>query len=132
MRFIQTLCLPSLCTSFAMNAQVLPSSSGACSVNSVGLEGCNWISGVTRPDKKTNGRTKLFVTHYTLAPGASLRTPVKGYDNLIVGMNNGELANETKSPQTHVGVTNESAMLMPKKERYLLQNIGKLNLAARG
>jgi hypothetical protein len=45
----------------------VPSSSGACSVNSAGLKSCNWISGVMRHDKKTNRMAKLFVTHYTLA-----------------------------------------------------------------
>ena len=94
--------------------------------------GCNWLSALTvLADKKTengNGKTKLFVTHYTLAPGAPLRTPVEGYDNLVVGMNDGELANETKLPQTHVNVTTGSVVLMPKEETYLLRNIGKQNL----
>jgi hypothetical protein len=83
--------------------------------------GCNWLSALTvLADKKTengNGKTKLFVTHYTLAPGAPLRTPVEGYDDLVVGMNDGELANETKLPQTHVNVTTGSVVLMPKEAR---------------
>ena len=129
MRSLQVLCLLALCTSFSATAQVSPSSSGACSVSPAGLEGCNWLSGLTaRPDKKTEGKTKLFVTHYTLAPGAPLRTPVEGYDNLVVGMNDGELANETKSPQTHVNVAKGLVVLMPKEETYLLRNIGNQNL----
>jgi len=43
-------------------------------------------------------------------------------------MNDGELANEIKLPQTHVNVTNGSVVLMPKEETYLLRNIGKQNL----
>jgi len=72
MRSIQVLCLLAFCTSFATTAQVLPSSSGACSVSPAGLEGCNWLSALTgRPNKKAeNGKAKLFVTRYTLAPGA--------------------------------------------------------------
>jgi mannose-6-phosphate isomerase-like protein (cupin superfamily) len=130
MRSVQVLCLLAFCTSFAAKAQVLPSSSGACSVSPAGLEGCNWLSALTvRPNKNAeNGKTKVFVTRYTLAPGAPLSTPVEGYDNLVVGMNDGELANEIKLPQTHVNITNGSVVLMPKEETYLLRNIGKQNL----
>jgi hypothetical protein len=53
---------------------------------------------------------------------------VEGTDVLIVGMNNGEVANEKKSPQSRVNVTNGLAMLMPKEEPYLLRNIGKQSL----
>jgi hypothetical protein len=132
MRYIQVLCVLAICTSFAATAEVLPSSNGSCSVSPTGLMGCNWLSALTvLADKKTengNGKTKLFMTHYTLAPGAPLRTPVEGYDDLVVGMNDGELANETKLPQTHVNVTTGSVVLMPKEETYLLRNIGKQNL----
>jgi hypothetical protein len=130
MRSIKVLFLLALCTTLAATAQVLPSSTGACSVSPAGLESCNWLSAVTvRPDKKTeNAKTKLFVTRYTLAPGAPLKTPVEGYDNLVVGMNDGELANETKSPRTYVNVTNGSVVLMSKEEAYLLRNVGKQNL----
>jgi hypothetical protein len=88
------------------------------------------MSGVrSHPGKQTEkGKTALFVTFYTLAPGAPLRTPVEGYDNLIVGMNDGELTNEAKSLKDHISVTNRSVLLMPKEETYLLQNIGKQNL----
>jgi mannose-6-phosphate isomerase-like protein (cupin superfamily) len=53
---------------------------------------------------------------------------VEGTDVLIVGMNNGELVNEKKSPLNHVDVSSGLVMLMPKKEPYLLGNIGKENL----
>ena len=72
--------------------------------------------------------SKLFVTRYILAPGAPLTLSVEGHDVLIVGMNNGELVNEEKSPPSHVNVSNGSVMLMPKEEPYLLRNIGKESL----
>ncbi|HET7891084.1 MAG TPA: hypothetical protein VFL34_06140 [Candidatus Sulfotelmatobacter sp.] len=53
---------------------------------------------------------------------------VEGTDVLIVGVNNGELVNEKKSPQSHVNVSNGLVMLMPKEEPYLLRNIAKENL----
>jgi mannose-6-phosphate isomerase-like protein (cupin superfamily) len=43
-------------------------------------------------------------------------------------MNNGELVNEKKFPQSHVAVSTGLVMLMPKGEPYLLRNIGKENL----
>jgi hypothetical protein len=75
-----------------------------------------------------DSRPKLFVTRCILAPGAPLSPLVEGTDVLIVGMNNGEVANEKKSPQSRVNVTNGLAMLMPKEEPYLLRNIGKQSL----
>jgi hypothetical protein len=69
--------------------------------------------------------SNLFVTRYRLAPGAPLRTPVAGQDAVIVGMNNGELSNEKKSPPSHVNVSNGSVLLMPKEEPFLLRNVGK-------
>jgi hypothetical protein len=72
--------------------------------------------------------SKLLVTRYALAPGAPLNPPAEGHDALVVGMSNGELVNEKKSPPSHVNVSNGSVMLMPKEEPYLLRNIGKDNL----
>ena len=72
--------------------------------------------------------SKLFVTRYILAPGAPLNPPVEGHDAVIVGMNNGELVNEKKSPPSHVTMLNGVVMLMPKEEPYLLRNIGRENL----
>jgi hypothetical protein len=79
-------------------------------------------------DTVTDSRPKLFVTRCILAPGAPLNPLVEGADVLIVGMNDGELVNEKKSPQSHVNVSSGSVMLMPKEEPYLLLNIGKENL----
>jgi len=72
--------------------------------------------------------SKVFVTHYRLAPGAPLSTPVEGRDAVIVGMSNGELSNEKKSPPSRVVVSNGSVILMPKEEPYLLRNLGKETL----
>ena len=47
---------------------------------------------------------------------------------MIVGMNNGELVNEKKSPPNHVTMSTDSVMWMPKEEPYLLRNVGKENL----
>ena len=69
--------------------------------------------------------SQLFVTRCILAPGAPLNPFVESRDVLIVGMNNGELVNEKKSPQSHVNVFNGLVILMPKEEPYLLRNTGK-------
>jgi mannose-6-phosphate isomerase-like protein (cupin superfamily) len=79
-------------------------------------------------DTVADSRPKLFVTRCILAPGAPLNPLVQGTDVLIVGMNDGELVNEKKSPQGHVTVSSGLVMLMPKEEPYLLRNIGKENL----
>ena len=71
--------------------------------------------------------SKLFVPRYILAPGAPLNPP-EGREILIVGMNNGELLDEKKSPPSDVNVTNGLVILMPKQESYLLRNIGKRSL----
>ena len=72
--------------------------------------------------------SQLFVTRCILAPGAPLNPFVESRDVLIVGMNNGELVNEKKSPQSHVNVFNGLVILMPKEEPYLLRNTGKEKL----
>jgi len=43
-------------------------------------------------------------------------------------MNNGELVNEKRSPQSHVNVSTGLVILMPKEEPYLLRNTGKEKL----
>ena len=73
-------------------------------------------------------RSALFVTRYVLSPGAPLNPPVEGTEVLLVGMNNGELLNEKKSPESHVNVSNGLVILMPKQEPYLLRNVGKQSL----
>jgi len=90
------------------------------------------IRGVRRADTNKTTETaddsKLFVTRYILAPGAPLNSTVEGRDILIVGMNNGELLDEKRSPRSNVTLTNGSVILMPKEQLYLLRNIGKQSL----
>jgi len=74
------------------------------------------------------GTPAVFVTRYILAPGAPLNPPVPGTEALIVGMGNGELLNEKKSPQRHITVFDGQVMLMPQQEPYLLRNVGKESL----
>jgi mannose-6-phosphate isomerase-like protein (cupin superfamily) len=71
---------------------------------------------------------RSYSSHGSLAPGAPLNPLIEGREVLIVGMNNGELLNEKKSPPTHVDVRSGLVMLMPKEEPYLLRNVGKANL----
>jgi mannose-6-phosphate isomerase-like protein (cupin superfamily) len=86
----------------------------------------------TAPNRTThaadNNRSALFVTRYILAPGAPLHPPIEGQEVLIIGIGNGELSNEKKSPQRHVRVTSGLVMVMPKEEGYLLRNVGKQSL----
>lgn len=136
MRYVSAFCLFVLLSHFMVTAQVLPTSNGSCRVTASGLESCNWMSGVSLrkagTSKSTHSvdddRSALFVTRYILAPGAPLNPPIEGTEVLIVGMNNGELLNEKKSPQSHVNVSNGLVILMPKQEPYLLRNVGKQSL----
>jgi mannose-6-phosphate isomerase-like protein (cupin superfamily) len=134
MRYVPMFSLFALLSGLTAMAQVLPTSSGSCSIAASGLQGCNWMSGVSlrkataskTTDLADNSRSALFVTRFILAPGAPLdsRTIVGG-EVLIVGRNNGEVINEKKSPPSHINVYDGSVMLMPKEEPYLLRNIGK-------
>jgi mannose-6-phosphate isomerase-like protein (cupin superfamily) len=137
MRYVTAFCLFVLLSSHSTEAQVLPTSSGSCGISASGSLDCDVMSAInlrrqtdTRKttDTAADERSKLFVTRCILAPGAPLSPLVEGRDVLIVGMNNGELVNEKKSPQRHVGVSTGLVMLMPKEEPYLLRNIGKENL----
>jgi hypothetical protein len=137
MRFVPMFCLFALLTGLTATAQVLPTSTGSCTVAASGLQGCNWMSGVSlrkATASKTTGvanhsLSALFVTRFILAPGAPLDSQtIVGGEVLIVGRNNGEVVNEKKSPPTHVNVYDGSVMLMSKEEPYLLRNIGKESL----
>ena len=131
MRYVPAVCLLILLSAVTATAQILPTSNGSCRVTASGLEGCNWMSGVSheKAQNDTDGpRSQLFVTRCILAPGAPLNPFVEGRDVLIVGMNNGELVNEKKSPQSHVNISNGSVILMPKEEPYLLRNTGNEKL----
>jgi hypothetical protein len=136
MRYLPAFCLFVFLSGFTSTAQVLPTSNGSCRVTASGLESCDWMSGVNLRKASTSktihpvddGGSALFVTRYILAPGAPLNPPIEGTEVLIVGMNNGELVNEKKSPQSHVNVSSGLVMLMPKEEPCLLRNIGNDNL----
>ncbi len=131
MRYVPAVCLLILLSAVTVTAQILPTSNGSCRVTASGLESCNWMSGVSheKAHNDTDGpRSQLFVTRCILAPGAPLNPSVEGRDVLIVGMDNGELVNEKKSPQSHVNVSNGLVILMPKEEPYLLRNTGKEKL----
>jgi len=136
MRHLPAFCLLVLCNSLIATAQVLPTSTGSCGITALGLESCDWMSAVnlrrmdtSKPaDVANHDHSGLFVTRYILAPGAPLNPPIEGREVLIVGMNNGELLNEKKSPQSHVNVTNGLVILMPKEEPYLLRSVGKQNI----
>lgn len=111
--------------SIALSAQIGPASSGSCSVAPSGAEGCSWWSGLPVRAGSETRKSPLFVTQYRLAPGAPLRAPVPGYDNLIVGKTSGTLLNESRTPPVRVAVFNGSVVLMPKEQAYLLRNIGE-------
>ena len=131
MRYVPAVCLLILLSAVTATAQILPTSNGSCRVAASGLESCNWMSGVSheKAHNDTDGpRSQLFVTRYILAPGAPLNPSVEGRDVLIVGMNNGELVNEKRSPQSHVNVSTGLVILMPKEEPYLLRNTAKEKL----
>ena len=134
MRYVTAFWLFLFLTGHSSEAQVLPSSNGSCGISASGVQSCDWISALRKAATTKKGDTvadshpNLFVTRFVLAPGAPLNPLVEGTDVLIVGMNNGELVNEKKSPQSHVTVSNGLVMLMPKQEPYLLRNVGKENL----
>ena len=138
MRFVTMFCLFVALSGYSSEAQVLPTSNGSCAITASGLMDCDWASAINlrRPgtpkaiDTPADSRPKLFVTRYILAPGAplNLNPRVEEANVLVVGMNNGELVNEKRSPQSHVDVSSGLVMLMPKEEPCLLRNIGKGNL----
>src|ERR1700745_2411255 len=134
MRYVTAFWLFLFLTGHSSEAQVLPSSNGSCGISASGVQSCDWISALRKAATTKKGDTvadshpNLFVTRFVLAPGAPLNPLVEGTDVLIVGMNNGELVNEKKSPQSHVTVSNGLVMLMPKQEPYLLRNVRKENL----
>lgn len=136
MKYAAALWLFLLWRSFAATAQVLPTSGGSCGVGSSGIMSCAWFTAVPLRrgdgDRSNNAapddRPQIFVTRFTLAHGAPLGALVEGREGLIIGMGDGELVNETKSPPIHISVGNGTALLMLKDEHYLLRNIGTQDL----
>jgi len=115
-------------------AQTMPTSNGSCGVSASGLMSCDVLS--TPPITFNADSTKrpalvpkgVFVTRFTLAPDAPLHRMAEGHDVLIVAMNDGEIVNEAKTPQTRLNLTNGQVMLMPKEEPFLFRNTGKQTL----
>ena len=120
MRYVLAVYLLLLFTGQYALSQVEPASNGSCSVSSSGVQGCQWSS-----DSK---KSELFVTRFKLAPGAPLNPLVLDYDAIIVGMGPGQLVIEKKSPPTNINVSDGSVILMPKKQPYLLRNVGNESL----
>lgn len=134
MRFALAFCALATLCSISATAQTMPTSNGSCGVSASGLMSCDILSAppirfnadsTSRPESAPKG---VFVTRFTLAPEAPLRRMIEGNDVLIVAMNDGEIVNEAKTPQTRLNVTNGQVMLMPKEEPYLLRNTGKQTL----
>ncbi len=129
MRYVTGFCLFVLLSGHYTQAQVFVSSNGGCAIGSSGLMDCDWASAVTlRGPVPKKPRSELFVTRCVLAPGAPMNPLVRGREVLIIGMSDGELINEKMSPQRHVNVSKGLVMLMPKREAYLLRNVGNASL----
>lgn len=116
MRLLQTILLVLICASVRPSAQVLPSSSGGCSISPNGLMECDILSPapMTPRGKVYYTKPEFHVIHYSLAPGAPLKKPAEDFDNLIVGLGDGELANEAKTPASHVNLFKGAVVMMPK------------------
>jgi hypothetical protein len=73
---------------------------------------------------------KLFVTHFTIAPGAAVEEPSSSSDCLIIGINGGDLVNE-KPPFLHVSLEKDAVTLMPKEQPFRLRNKGSQDVEFR-
>jgi hypothetical protein len=102
MRISLAVVLAAVCGPAMAAAQVFSSENLACTVVAAGGMACNGIgaSGIKGVDKKV---PKLFVTHFTLEPGAALDEPSSPSDCLIIGIQGGDLVNE-KLPSLHVSL----------------------------
>lgn len=100
-----------------LSAQMFPASNGGCSVSPTGVEGCNWMSHL--PTEQSG----LFVTTYTLAPGAPLAGPFD-QDSILVAMSEGSLLSELKSPKAQLQVVSGEVFMMPRGEAFRVRNVG--------
>lgn len=146
MRFCLTSLLVVVLVTFAANSQEMPTSYLSCGVSASALMECEGLStplirwknseasklppetSKVPPEVSKLPPKGVFVMRVNLSPGALLPRIFDGDDILIVGMCDGELANEAKAAKTHVNITNGFVMLMPKEEPYLLRNIGQKDL----
>ena len=111
-----------------MTAQVTSSANLGCTALASRGMSCNGI-GVPDTEKETN-LPKLFVTHFTIAPGATVDEPSSSADCLIIGINGGDLVNE-KTPFLHVSLEKDAVTLMPKEQAFRLRNKGSQDVELR-
>src|ERR1039458_1821036 len=109
-------------------AQVTSSANLGCTVLAPRGMSCNGI-GVPDTEKGTN-LPKLFVTHFTIAPGAAVEEPSSSSDCLIIGINGSDLVNE-KPPFLHVSLEKDAVTLMPKEQPFRLRNKGSQDVEFR-
>lgn len=90
---------------------------------------CN---GISLPDTKqpASRLPTLFVTRFTLRPGAVLQRPSSSSDCLVVGVNGGDLINDSE-PSLHVSLEKDSVTLMPKKQPFRLRNKSRADVEFR-
>lgn len=124
MRVTLVLILSVLCHPMMAMTQVTSSANLGCRAAKGGMA-CNGIS-IPEPKDETK-LPKLFVTHFTIEPGAALNQPSSSSDCLIVGINGGDLLNE-KPPLLHVALEKGSVTLMPKEQPFLLRNDGSYDV----
>jgi hypothetical protein len=111
--------LVALCGTAIATAQVLSSANLGCTVVAAGGMACN---GISVADAKPEGKlARLFVTHFTLQPGAAVDQPSSSSDCLLVGINGGDLLNE-KAPFLHVSLERDSVTFMPREQPFRLRN----------
>jgi len=117
---------------------VMPTSDGSCGVSAGGAMSCDWLSAynLTKADsphandatRAAHSQSGLFVTRWNLAAGAPMILPMTGYDDLVVGLNDGILINETAKPAARITMSQGSVILVPKNERRIFRNDGGHNL----
>ncbi|MBV9075836.1 MAG: hypothetical protein JOZ10_19605 [Acidobacteria bacterium] len=120
MRTIFVLVFVALCGTELARAQVTSSANLACTVVGVGGMACNGI-GVPPSSEDNKKSPRMFVTRFTLEPGAALDQPSSSSDCLIVGIDGGDLVNE-RAPQLHVSLEKDSLTLMPREKPFRLRN----------
>lgn len=109
-----------LCSPIAL-PQITSSMSLGCTVVSAGGMVCNGPTEVPKANNGEKNLPKLFVTRFTLEPGASLDQPNVSSDCLIVGINGGELVNE-REPFLHIPLEKDSVTLLPRQVAFRLRN----------
>lgn len=126
---MRMLVLTVLLTSAIATTQVTSSANLGCTISAAGAMACNGIGvGETKDARKEP--PKLFVTQFTIGPGAALDEPDSSSDCLIIGINEGDLVNE-KPPFLHVSLEKDAVVLLPKGVPYLLRNKGAKNVELR-